>query len=154
MAQFDLEEMVSEFVALFQANLNTKITALNTEKGDSELTTFTNEQYINDLNKKVMNYSQFIYYTFDEINAIQNNSQYEIDATLDFMVVFVEREGGTLAETKLLRYTRALTEVVLENIDTLRTQDIEVSIFAPVDAIDSMTNAYLRVAGIKIKGIL
>lgn len=156
MARFDLESMRDEFLNLFKTKLNDKIAEISTEKGDSiTLDTFSDEQYVNDLNSKVMNYDEFVFYSFGNVSTIPNYKKYALEAVLNFEVVFVDRQGGALAESKLLRYTRAMADLVYENIEEIAVVgEIEVELFTPVTVQESLDSPVLRVAGIGIRGTI
>lgn len=157
MARFDLENFRDYFLGLFQTNLSAKVTAINAEKADSiTLSSFVADQYTSDMNEKVLNYEEFIYYGFPEILTNANAGMgFSQEITMSFEVVIADPNGGTLAETKLMRYTRALFEIIEENMQANpQIGDIEIEVFSPVTLTDNQGSPLSKVGGISIKGTL
>jgi hypothetical protein len=157
MAKFDLENFRDYFVSLFQVNLGTKLAEINAEKSDSiVLADFTSDQYFSDMNAKVSNYSKFIFYGFTDILTIPNpRGGFALDVTIAFDIVFSEPEGGTISENMIIRYTRALAEIVSENATrNPQIQDVEVQLFAPASFADNATSDRMKIGGIQIKGTI
>lgn len=130
--KYDAERFIFDIEALFKANLNTKITAINTEK--NTLTTETSDDfdvqtigdsfwYLQHL-PKTWSAKQFIVYGFNDI-VLKDQQE---DNAVQEMQVFIEavipdsgdtRQKGNIF--KSLRYTRALQEVAMENFDKIRS---------------------------------
>lgn len=113
--KYDIETFIGDIVALVQANLANKIAAINTEKNDDyELVAVDNADYYNDLSSQILNASPFMYYTPMNIETSSNGAHTSIEVTLLLVVAFNNvNAGGTI--NKVLRYSRALREIVQEN---------------------------------------
>lgn len=157
MAQFDVESFGDYFLDLIQTNLSAKITALNAEKNDGiTLETFTNAQYIDDMNGEVVNFASFIFYGFPEVVTNMNqNGDFALDVTMSFEVVFQGTEVGPVVSKKILRYSRALAEIVCENIrKNSQIQSVSVEVLAPVTFIQNANSSRSKIGGIQIKGTI
>jgi len=155
MAIFDVEGFRDYFLNLFQTELGAKITAINTEKADTiTLETFVNNQYVNDMNEKVMNYNEFIFYGFPDISSIANAGYGTAqDITMSFEVVIADSEGGSVAESKIMRYTRALSEVIEDNMNKHpQISDLEYATYSPVTMALNTGTPLVKVGGISLKG--
>lgn len=129
--KYDIELFVTDIVSIFKSALNTKITAVNLEKQNNTSETGdnfdissinANAWYFHNL-PSVWSYPHFVVYGLQ--NIALESSQY--DGHLQTVSVFIEvaivDEGEADNESqiyKLLRYTRCLQEVALENFDKLR----------------------------------
>jgi len=158
MTVFDLESFRDYFLTLMKTDLNGAITAISVEKADSiPLASFVDAQYTGDLNEKVMNYETFVYYYFPQIETIENaGAGGAMDIAMAFDIVFTQIEGGTLAETQLMRYTRALKDVIENKSANMRADvgDISVQEFAPTVIMANKTSQWIKVAGVTIKGTI
>lgn len=162
MAQYDLESFRDEFLTLFQTEMAAKITAINTEKGAVSgdldyLTDFTSDQYIADMNEKVMNYESFVFYSWPSVVTTESFAgKYSLEVTMAFEVVFTDMEGGEIANNKILRYTRAMAEIVIEYANKRSSQisNLELSILAPTPIQLNQETPVWKVGGISIKGVI
>lgn len=156
MARFDAESFRDHFLNLLKNNISSKISEINTEKGDSLLLVPSADQYISDMNSKVMQYDWFILHQIGEITAIQTGGPLiakEIE--LFFTVWFTDREGGDDAENKTLRYMRVLEEIFTDNFDkSPYISDIEIETFAPFSIAANNSSQIYRAAGVGIKGVI
>lgn len=157
MAIFDIESFRDYFLQLFLDNLDAKITQINTEKSDDiTLESFELAQYVNDMNDKVMNYDSFILYGLLDITSILNaGAPAGLDVTMSFEIAFTNLNDSLLAETRIMRYTRALSEVVEENSsNNSQIGSIEVSQYAPITLALNKNSPVMKVGGISIKGTI
>lgn len=157
MARADIETFRDYFLGLIQANLAAKLAEINAEKADGiTLTDFIAAQYTSDMNEKVMNYSEFVFYGFPEILTIPNpRGGFALDITMSFEVVFCAPDGGTVAENKILRYTRAMAEIVTESLrGNCIASDVTVEILAPVSLAENLRSQWTKIGGIQIRGTI
>lgn len=156
MAKFDLENFRDWFIDLFQTNMAAKIAEINAEKGDSLLTDFTADQYFSDMNQRIDNYDRFIFYGFPDIQTINNGrGPSALEVTMAFDIVVAEPEGGTISENIVMRYTRAMVEIVEANSrSNPQIGDVSVEQFAPVSLNDNQLSARMKIGGISIKGTI
>lgn len=128
-----METFVDDIIALLQANLPTKITDINTEKGNFPIVNIENANYYDNIGHQVLNINQFIYYTIVDIVTNTNGHQTSLEVTLAVSVVFDNTNGdGTIQ--KVLRYSRALREVLQDNFkDSSSTSRFRITEFVPID---------------------
>lgn len=156
MAKFDIESFRDYWINLIKNNLQAKLDEIMTEKGDAlKLDNFSDGQWTNDLNNKVMNSDCFVLYSLI-INALATNGQESsIEITLTIEVVFSNQEGGVPVENKILRYTRAIKEIVLANSqENENISDIEATELAPVDIRTSLESQIIKTGAVEIKGVI
>jgi len=123
MAIYDVESFLTEIETVFKANLNTEITAINTEKGDSLITTISdNAWYVNQL-PEVHSYPVFIVWGLSNISYEDATNENAIELhEISFEVVLPD-EGEQISKgsfLKLLRYVRAFKSVANKNYDKFR----------------------------------
>lgn len=130
-AKYDIETFINEVISVIQAGLPTKISDINTEKGDSLLVTIPNGDYFNNIMQQVLNINQFIYYPIVDIVTDANGPNTAITVTLQVSVIFDNTNGSATIE-KVLRYSRALREVVQENFKPSGSASrLKITEFAP-----------------------
>ena len=157
MAQFDVESFMDHFLKVFQDNLTSKISEINTEKADDILLKdITADQYIMDANAQLINHDVFIYYGFPSITATDSNaSGVSEEIAMSFEVVFPSLEGGIDDNKKIMRYTRALKEIAFEHArDEARISDLNIDTFSPVVIESNLLSPLIRVGGITITGVI
>ena len=68
---YDLELLMDDVKSILTSNLNTKISAINTEKSDSTtLLTVDNDAYfLQDLDHRSVNYNPFVFYSCEDIDG-------------------------------------------------------------------------------------
>lgn len=117
MARYDIETFLDEIEAALKANLNTKITALNTEKaGAPVLATISNDAYfLQELNGKTINHDPFILYGIEDIIA-ESRGPSSLQRVVVSVIIVVADEGTDVAIGKrIMRYARALKETLQDN---------------------------------------
>lgn len=123
MAKYDVESFLTNVKTVFQSNLNTKITELNTEKGDFDIDQIpTDAWYINHI-PKVWSYNTFIVWGISDIPLSNQQPGAAIQTVNLFIEACVQDKGYPVSESviyQLLRYSRALLEVANENFDKLQ----------------------------------
>lgn len=158
MAKYDTEQFLKDLVTLYKANLNTQITALNTEKGDFDIDTIESDAwYFQNLNDNVFNNTVFIAYGL-EANA--KVSEPQSTNYVKEISVFIEAcmadNGDTSSENvmwQLLRYTRALEEVAFKNYQKIDSRvKIRVKNLEPTSFL--LDGRLFRSAGINISAAL
>lgn len=155
---FDVENFRDHFLNLIKSNLAAKLAAITAEKADSiPIPNLSEDQYAGSLSDKVMNFSTFILYHFPEItlNHQPRGSSFALNITMTLDIWVSDSEGGIVAENKVLRYTRAISEIIAENA----TKDpviggVELEIFSPAFLSLSQNSQLMRVGGVQIKGAI
>ena len=118
----DLEVILKNALSVMQEKLPAEITAVNTRKGDSLLTSIPNDAYFFGQMPKVFNYSTFMVYGFadSEIAAFQQDNNLKV-IRLYFEAVTVDN-GDSFDNNifyKLLRYSSAIESVFLKNSEKI-----------------------------------
>jgi len=123
---YDEEFMIKDIEAVFKAKLNGEIDCINTEKSDAlVLDHITSDKYIFEtLDKRVLNYKGFfiLYGLVDTpIKEVQVGNFLE-EVVVTFQVGTFDRGEKDRSKTmyKLLRYRRALKQVIMKNPDMFR----------------------------------
>jgi hypothetical protein len=115
--RYDIENFFDDLKAFLQANMNTKLAAIDAEKADGiTLGTISNAAYFfQTLGDEIANYNPFVFYGIDQLpaNAIYSN----VDAAITAQVVIVlsDDENDPNIMKRLLRYQRALIELFESN---------------------------------------
>lgn len=123
---YDEELMIKDIEAVMREKLNDEITAINTEKNDSlTLDTIPDDKYIFEtLDSRVLNYKGFfiLYGLVDTPLREANIESFIEDVTITFQVATFDRGEKERKNTlyKLLRYRRALKQVIMKNSDVFR----------------------------------
>lgn len=125
MARYDIENYIDDFITKLKNELNTKISAINSDKGDSLLSTVDNAAYIyKKTSTKVKAYSPFVYYepyedvTFDdeqELRGLVHPAK-----TYGFEIGIGFRNNNRYADDdednfkRVMRYQKAFEEALIE----------------------------------------
>lgn len=118
---FDVETFFTKFYLKMKEQLNLKIAAINTEKGDELLTNIADEAWIlMSLIDKVKNFIDFAFGQIDNVKTVANGRDVSKEITLEFDLFIAVRNDGLDAngidkdELRILRYWRALEEAAKE----------------------------------------
>lgn len=127
---YDEEQMIKDIETLFKNKLNDEIECINTEKGaspgdDLHIEQIPSDKYIFEtLDERVNNYKGFfiIFGLVDTPVREANINNYIEDTTMTFQVATFDKGEKTRSNTlyKLLRYRRALKQVIMKNSDVFR----------------------------------
>ncbi len=116
---YDIENLLVDIKAFLVANLNTKLTAIDSDKADSiTLAQVDSSAYFfQNLSKAaVANYNPFVLYGIDEIPKQLGIGPATIKEYTLFVIVVLTDSGNDPDSLKrLLRYQRALTELFEES---------------------------------------
>lgn len=160
MPKYDAERFIKDIEILFKANLNTKISEINTEKNTETpethdnytLQTIGNDFWYLQHLPRTWSGKQFIVFGFSEIRLLEQQE----DNAVQQMKVFIEavipdagdsRRKGNIF--KSLRYTRALQEIAIENFDKIRSfGKLKIDTLTPTSII--VGNKQLLSSGVEI----
>lgn len=128
---YDIELFISDVRKILVNNLNTKITAINTEK--NTLTDETEDNFNIDLIPDnafyfqqlpdVNSYQHFLMYGIADIKILEPQNDGHIQNISLFVEVALVDDGNVQIQSqifKLLRYTRSLQEIFIANFDSIR----------------------------------
>jgi hypothetical protein len=154
MARFDFEDFMDHFKDLIQDNLSAKVTEINAEKGDSLLSDIPDAQFFESLNDSVVNYDNFVLYFIENVESLDTvGADVSYTVTMTFAIIFHDAENWTNAERRILRYTRAFEEIILENAyDSSYIHNITVEPIEPDMLRLSENSPVVKAGGIRITG--
>jgi len=123
---YDEEYMIRDAETLFKAELNNEIALINTEKNDAlVLDEIPADKYIFEtLDERLLNYKGFfvLYGLLDTpLREVSTDNMIE-DVTMTFQIGTFDKGEKERSNTmyKLLRYRRALKQVIIKNPDVFR----------------------------------
>ena len=154
MGSFDLEDFRDILKAYLVDNMVAKVAEINTEKGDTLLVVIPEAQYFQDFNEKVVNFKDFIYFGFLAFDpGVSSGDSLGQPVTMFFLTMVSEHKGGIIAENKILRYTRAMTEIFQANaLENAHISDLEITILPP-DLVQIRPGAdWYKAGGVYVKG--
>lgn len=127
MAVKDAEQVLLDIRSFLKNNLNTAINNMNTEKGDSLLSTVDSDAYItHTMNHKIANYNPFVFLELGAETPADSKPGLEL-TSYQFNVVIVVTAGMNDAEDdmgwKILRYNRVLKELFVDNFASISPPD-------------------------------
>ena len=154
MARFDLEDFSDVLKAYLVDNMVAKVAEINTEKGDSLLVVIPEAQYFEDFNSDIVNFKDFIYFGFLPFDpGISSGDSLGQPVTMFFLTMTSDVDGGTIGRNKILRYTRAMTEIFQASaLKDSRISDLEITILPP-DLVQITPGAdWYKAGGVYVKG--
>lgn len=151
--KIDIEEIEKKILAIIQSKLPAKLIEINTEKGDSLLANIDNSTYVNNLYQAEINNSLFVFYGIKDSVTKDNGSDFSQEWTLFYNVLIQDMNQLATVRSKIIRYSRAFSEVIKENITEIsRYCSIpEIANIAPQDVTDINNNTPYKMGGIEIK---
>ena len=152
---FDVEEFRDYFLNMIKDNIDAKIDEINADKNDSiTLSKPDAAHFIADINDQALAFDPFIHYGFSEIKTGSQAGSVQWTPSMFFAFYFLSREEADVAESKVLRYTRAMTEIVAAKVtDNAMISAVEILPLPPSIVIfDDMDGAEYKVGAIEIKG--
>jgi hypothetical protein len=149
----DLETVFTGLSTYIQQNINARIAAINTEKGDSVLSAFNSQAWLEgSLDEKVKSFNQFGFCYLDDIQNITHGISIVDVAIFECDLVFAQ-SADFMDYKRILRYQRALREVaqgawgkVLKGHDRAEIQTL-----SPLDVKLFNSSYWYKVIGIRIE---
>ncbi len=126
MILYDEEMIIKDLITMVQNKLNDKIYQINIEKNDALiLDSIPSDKYIFEtLDSRILNYKGFfiMYGLVDNPIKEKSNGNIIEDITLTLQIATFDSGEKERSNTlyKLLRYRRALREIIIENPDVFR----------------------------------
>ena len=113
---YDLDNLMSDVKTIMTSNLNTKISAINSEKADSiTLASLdANAFFLQDLDHTTMNYDPFILYAVEGIEADGFGPSTVVTYSISIALILANQNTTDIA-SRMFRYQRALKEIFEEN---------------------------------------
>lgn len=130
--KIDIEVIEDKILSIVQTNLPAKITEINTEKGDTALTSIDNSNYFTDFYQMELTPSRFIHYGLLDPAVESVRGDFATTWTVFYRVLVEDQNNLSDVRKTILRYTRALYEVLEESCD-------EISRYCTIPEISSLT---------------
>lgn len=158
---YDEENMIRDIETLYKAKLNAEIDCINTEKGAVSgdplfMDQIPSEKYIFEtLDKRLLNYKGFfiLYGLVDTPIREQNIDNFLEDVTVTFQVATFDKGEKERSNTmyKLLRYRRALKQVIIKNPDVFRSYAKPLMASLKPDSFPFSSKSIILTIGVDIK---
>lgn len=153
MAKFDGEVLLYKLADLIKSKLNDKLTAIDSEKGnDFETPHLSNDAYFDDLDEDVSNFQTYCYFGINNNALIEGGNTFGEDYNVFFTIVRAYEGNDGKQNRKMLRYIRALKEIVAENFDKYSAASLlEVIAMNPTNMKDVDNDTFHKLAGVVIR---
>lgn len=153
MAEYDIEGLCDDIETLLKANLNTYITALNTEKGDSPvLDTIDSDAYFfQTMDGKEAAYSPYVFYGVQDI--ADGDDVYNVPTHVDITVAIIIADEGQDVDSakRMFRYLRVLKNLFKEKFDSLNNSiKITIKSQVPIELVTLNESRTERAVGVTI----
>jgi hypothetical protein len=151
---YDLESLMVDVKSILTTNLNTKIGAINTEKGDSItlLTVDSSAYFLQDLDHASVNHNPFIFYSCEDIDGTGFGPNTPQEFIINIILVLADQSGYTDLATRMFRYSRALKEIFEENFSIKSNSNfISINVLAPIPLSTLNESREFRAVGLQIK---
>ncbi len=151
---YDLEDYLLSIQTLLQADLNTEITSLNTEKNDSiVLKTVANEAYfLQTLNDTVANYNPHILIGLDDIQSQGIGPGTVKTLTFSIVIILEDRGEDLLIGRRMLRYGRVLEQLMNRSFNKLFPHaKFRVNSLVPIAITTVNSNDPYRAIGVQVE---
>jgi hypothetical protein len=154
--KYDVETFCDDILATLTANLNAKISAINSEKNDGiTLASVESDAYFfQELNSKAANFNPYVLYSIEELGSDNAGPYASVKPTLHVIAVLSDNgEDADGCAKRLLRYQRALKEVFEENW-TQNAGSVKINLSSLVPVQFSLMNSAesFRAIGVSITG--
>ena len=125
-AAYDEERLLTDIENLFKNNFATKIAAINSEKSDSItlVTVDSTNGYFADMNDKSANYNPIILTAITDQTSESNGAATLRTITVNVALILSDDIGDANILKRMLRYGRAMREIVEDKFFNLRSVDI------------------------------
>lgn len=150
----DVELMLDKVKTILQAELNTRILAINSQKNDGiTLKQIDSDAYfLQSLDDGTANFDPYLFYGVDSVESIPIGPAVLKKYTLQVVIVLADDKSDLFVAKKLFRYNRVLEELFNEKWrDVFKGVDVMVEALQPVafSVVDS-SNVY-RAIGVDLK---
>jgi hypothetical protein len=153
--KFDIETALNNVKQLLQANLNTKLAAIDAEKADGiTLAQIPSGAYIlQSLDQAVAaQFNPFVLYGIDKIDSNGIGPSTAKSFTVSVIIIVADPGSDPTILTRLLRYLRALEEVFEDSFGTaLQREIVTVESLEPVQFRLVNSNDDCRAIGVSLK---
>lgn len=155
--RYDVEQFLDDILGLVKTNLNIEIASIQAEKdtllgsNNISIKTVENKAYYVSLDEGVANYDPFVYYGVENDQAIPMEGASAENVQAFFFVVLHNSASDAETHRRLLRYTRALKQIMENNFDVIsQIGTIKVEAVVPTNFQDMESNTFYKMAGISL----
>lgn len=141
--KYDAEALLNDLENIIKQNLNNKIAEIQAEKeallGSSNFNVPSVDEnaYFDTLDGRESNWNPYVYYGVGDNSPIEIASAEASELSLFFTVVLTNDANDPNVYRKMLRYIRALQEVVSENFDEIaEASNFKITTLTPSDMRD------------------
>jgi hypothetical protein len=153
MAKQDIETIFFDLLDFAKANLNTQITAVNTDKGDTVLDQINAGAWlVGSLDDSCKSYNNFVFAYIAETSATTVGNQVNRKGVFEFDIVIAEKEDGNDYK-RVLRYHRALEQTMIQAWDKIcKGYDrAQINLLNPIDVQLYDSSYWSKVVGIQVE---
>ena len=153
MARFDVETLLEKLESKLKVSLNQKLSAINTEKGDSLLEPIPDKAWIfGSLDDRAKNFKDFVFYYVDTIDTKVAGSRTSEEYTIEIDLFLFDRQDEKI-QKRILRTHRALRESVVETWEKvgIGIDRVEVESLVPIDVKLNNSSFYHKILGVSLK---
>lgn len=155
--KYDTERLLDDLLAIMKSNLNTKISEIQAEKdtllgaGNFAVPLIDDNAWFDSLDDKTVNFDPYVYYGVNDNNVIELAGAESSEVQVFFTVVLHYNGSDASMFRKMLRYIRALQEVVGANFDAIScASNLTVSTVTPTDLKDLDGDTFHKIGGVVI----
>jgi len=155
--KYDTERLLNDLKEIVQSNLNTKINEIQAEKatllGASNFAVpeVHDDAWFDSLDDKTVNFDPYVYYGVSDNTVIELAGAETSDVSIFFTVVLHYNGSDAAMFRKMLRYIRALQEIVAENFDAIPcASNLTVKTISPTDMKDLDGDTFHKIGGVVI----
>lgn len=119
--KYDAESLIADLETILKADLNDKLSEITAEKGDGlELKSVDSNAYIfQTQNDTIANYDPFIYFEISEVETLGIGPATSEKIFVTIVILVVDSGQDLSIGKRLIRYSRALKEVIEANWDKI-----------------------------------
>lgn len=156
--RYDAESLVSDVLAIVTANLNTKLLEIDSEKADG-ITMFpvpAAAYFFQDFSHELAaSYDVFCYYGLEDPVTDGIGPHTSENHTLYFVIMLKETAETQVFTQRLMRYSRALTEILQSGWQNNRNRcKLSISSISPTRFSEANKEGAYRAVGVKIQTTL
>ena len=149
---YDLESILTDVLAVMTDNLNTKITAINTEKNDSiTIGQVSSSSYFLDLDSKSSNHDPVVLYGIADVQNEAIGPATSKIVTIGVSIIKNDNGINPNIVKQMLRYGRALEEIFQDKFKNKRAWgDFKVDVLPVLSFLRSDVSQRYKIVGINI----
>lgn len=152
--KIDIEYYLDQVESFVKANLNNKLSEIDTEKNDGITLKPINDKAVvfQTLNAFPVNFDPVLFYGIDSVQGESIESANEETYQIEISIILADK-ADKATEKKLLRYHRALKEIFQENYFKIGNtrEKVRVTSLSPISfTLQNTTNPF-RAIGVRIE---